>query len=109
MHGMLSLSYTFSICEKYPGLPSTFEKSLRVVPPLFIASVKTSLIHCVKTIKRLFEVLPASLFGDIPARKRLSEAYILPTPTTTLISIMKDLIFLDFPLDDLKSESLSNS
>jgi hypothetical protein len=74
MHGMLSLSYTFSICEKYPGLPSTFEKSLRVVPPLLIASDKTFFMDFVKTLKRFLEVLPASLFGDIPARKRLSEA-----------------------------------
>jgi hypothetical protein len=63
-----------STCEKYPGLPSTFEKSFRVVPPLFIASCKTFLMELVKILKRFLEVFPASLLGDIPARKRLSEA-----------------------------------
>ena len=109
IHGIFSLPYTFSTCEKYPGLPSTFEKSFRVVPPLLIASVKTTLIEQVSALKRFLEVFPASLFGEILARKRLSEAYILPTPTTTLLSIINDLMFLDFPLAELKSESLLNS
>jgi hypothetical protein len=108
-HGILSLPYTFSICEKYPGFPSTFEKSLRVVPPLLIASLRTFLMEFDKVMRRFFEIFPAPLFGDIPARKRLSEAYILPTPTTILLSIMKVLIFLDFPIDDLDREFSSNS
>ena len=74
IHGLLSLPYTLSTCEKYPGLPSTFEKSLRVVPPLLIASVRTFLIELVKTLKRFLEVFPASLYGDIQAKKRLSDA-----------------------------------
>ena len=55
------------------------------------------------------DIFPASLFGDIPAKKRLSDAYIFPTPTTTLLSIMKDFMFLDFPIEELNSESLLNS
>ena len=80
-----------------------------IVPPLLIASVKTFLMALVKTIRRFLEIFPACLFGDILARKRLSEAYILPTPTTTLLSIMNDLIFLFVPTEDSNSVFSSNS
>jgi formamidopyrimidine-DNA glycosylase len=44
-----SRPYTDKVCEKYPGLPSTAEKSCKVVPPAAIERNKISLMHWVKT------------------------------------------------------------